>query len=199
MNLPLMLTLGRLLLTPVFLGVYLYFESLGISLIALPFILLGMLVFSELSDVFDGIIARRWNQVTDLGKLLDPMADSIFKLSIFIAMTQGIVQLPVLVVLIFFIRESLIGTLRTVCALKGVALAARVSGKVKTIIQGVVLFLIVMQMIPYSFGLISLKTFQMICGYSVSIAAVFSVISGVEYLIANWSFIKKTLVPLKNG
>ncbi|MBI3236146.1 MAG: CDP-alcohol phosphatidyltransferase family protein, partial [Chlamydiales bacterium] len=129
MSIPIALTLSRILLGPIFLLVYIYYQKIGVSLLWLPYLLLVLTAFSELSDVFDGWIARRQKKVTDLGKLLDPMADSIFHLSIFLSFTQGVIQLPVILVAIFFYRDTLIGTLRTLCALKGFALAARVSGK----------------------------------------------------------------------
>ncbi|NGX47790.1 MAG: CDP-diacylglycerol--glycerol-3-phosphate 3-phosphatidyltransferase, partial [Chlamydiae bacterium] len=94
MNLALFLTLGRIVLSPIFLLIYIYHVQLGISLLTLPFILIGLVVLAELTDLFDGMAARLRNQVTELGKLLDPMADSIFRLSVFLALTQGFVKLP---------------------------------------------------------------------------------------------------------
>ncbi len=80
MNLPLYLTLSRVLLGPVFMAVYLYYQEMGIPLVWLPFCLIFLAILSELSDLFDGFLARRHNKVTELGKILDPMADSIFRL-----------------------------------------------------------------------------------------------------------------------
>src|SRR5205085_953924 len=103
--------------------------------LALPFVLLALVIVAELTDLFDGMAARRRNQVTELGKILDPMADSIFRLSVFLAFTQGIVALPLWLVLLFFYRDSIISMLRTICALRGFTLAARFSGKVKAVVQ----------------------------------------------------------------
>ena len=141
----LLLTLSRILLGPVFLIVYLYYQDLGIALPWLPYVLLGLAVLSELSDLFDGRLARRHNKVTDLGKLLDPMADSIFRFSVLLAFTQGFIQLPILLVCVFFYRDAIISTLRTVCALRCFALAARMSGKIKAVIQAVVGFFILLR------------------------------------------------------
>ena len=88
MNLPLYLTLSRVLLGPVFMAVYLYYQEMGIPLVWLPFCLIFLAILSELSDLFDGFLARRHNKVTELGKILDPMADSIFRFSVFFAFTQ---------------------------------------------------------------------------------------------------------------
>jgi CDP-diacylglycerol--glycerol-3-phosphate 3-phosphatidyltransferase len=186
-------TLLRLLLSPIFLIVYLYYQEMGMSLILLPYILLLLMGLSELSDLFDGFFARKKNQVTELGKILDPMADSIFRLSVFFTFTQGFVKLPLLLVLFFFYRDSIISTLRTVCALRGVALAARLSGKIKAVLQAVVAFFILILMIPYSLGVLDLQTFQKMSLFSVLIACIYTVYSGIEYIYANQFYIKKAL------
>ena len=158
--------------------------------------MLGLLVISEFSDIFDGFLARRRNQVTDLGKLLDPMADSITRISLFLTFTQGFVQLPLLIVLVFLYRDFFISTLRTLCALRGVALAARWSGKLKAIIQAVVAFLIVILMIPYTTGQLSLELFRQISIYAVSIAAIYTALSAIDYFYSNRVYIKKALETL---
>lgn len=193
MNLALFLTLGRILIGPIFLLIYLYHVEMGISLIALPFILIGLVALAELTDLFDGMAARKRNQVTELGKLLDPMADSIFRLSVFLALTQGFVKLPLWLVLFFFYRDSIISLLRTVCALRGYTLAARLSGKVKAVVQGIAAMSILILMIPYAFGLLKLGLFRDISFYIVLGAVSYSVFSGIEYLKANQSYIKKAL------
>ncbi len=193
MSIPLVLTLSRILLGPLFLVVYLYSQSFGISLAWLPFTLLLLAGLSELSDVFDGAIARRHNQVTELGKLLDPMADSIFRLSVFLGFTQGVIDLSLVLVSVFFYRDTIISTLRTVCALRGFALAARLSGKIKAVLQASIVFFILLLMIPYSMGYLKLELLRELSFYSVLIGAVYTVFSGIEYIIANRAHIKKAL------
>ncbi len=187
------LTLSRILLGPVFLIVYLYYQELGISLFWLPYILILLAGVSELSDMFDGALARKHNKVTDLGKLLDPMADSIFRLSVLLAFTQGITQIPLLLVSVFFYRDTIISTLRTLCALRGFALAARLSGKIKAVIQAAVVFFILIMMIPYSLGCLDIALLRVIAFYGVLIAAIYTVYSGIEYIIANRKYIRKAL------
>lgn len=178
-------------ISPFFIATYLYYEQLGVPLTMLPYILLSFLVLCELSDVFDGVVARRCDEVTELGKILDPMSDSIVRLSLLLGFTQGFVKLPLFLVLIFVYRDSIISTLRTLCALRGEALGARVSGKIKAIIQAITVFGIVSLMIPYSQGMMSLEALQNISFYLVLVAALYTLASGVEYIIANLSFIKK--------
>lgn len=190
MRVALYLTLSRIFFSPIFLYVYLKHQALGISPVALPFILLGLVTLSELSDIFDGFVARRWNQVTDLGKILDPMADSIARISVFLTFTQGCIKLPLLLVLVFLYRDVIISMLRTLCALKGVALAARTSGKIKAVVQGVAAYIILILMIPHSRGLISTATLQNVSFYVVLGAAIYTLASGVEYIFANRRYIK---------
>jgi len=191
MNVAHYLTLLRIFISPVLPVLYLEREWLGIPLTWLPYLLLILLVICESTDVLDGILARKRNEVTDLGKVLDPMADSITHISLFLTFTQGFVGLPLLLVLVFLYRDLFISTLRTLCALRGVALAARFSGKMKAILQATVAFVIVVLMIPYTLGLLPLALFQQICLISVSIAALYTLISIGDYIYANWIYIKK--------
>jgi len=164
-------------------------EKMGISHVALPWALLILMGISELSDAFDGYLARKYDQVTDFGKIVDPMADSISRLTYLLAFTTGVVQLPVLLVFVFFYRDSVISALRTLCALRGFALAARTSGKVKAVIQAIAITTILLMMIPHSLELVSTKTLQNWSLIAVSIAALFTIGSGIEYIIVNRHYI----------
>ena len=191
MNLPNLLTLFRIFVSPVFLVLYLSGESFGIEGHLLPLILLTILLISEISDGMDGFFARKYNQVSDLGKLLDPMADSLYRISVFLTFTLPPVSLPLLLVFSFIYRDSVISTLRTICALRGVALAARTSGKVKAVVQGITAMGIVLLMIPYSLGRLSLIDLQSSAFWLTLIAAVYTLFSAMDYFAANWSFIYK--------
>jgi CDP-diacylglycerol--glycerol-3-phosphate 3-phosphatidyltransferase len=193
MNIAILLTVARIFMSPIFLLVYLYYREIGIPVVVLPWLLIGLLALTELSDLFDGFLARKRNQVTDLGKVLDPMADSIFRLSVLLTFTQGLIALPLLLVCVFFYRDSMIATLRTICAMRGVALGARLSGKIKAGIQAAVAFVILILMIPYSIGMLSLESLRNISFYSVLVAACYTVFSGLEYIIANFAFIRRAL------
>jgi CDP-diacylglycerol--glycerol-3-phosphate 3-phosphatidyltransferase len=186
-------TFLRILLSPAFPFIYLKYEWLGIPIKSLPYIMLFLFCICEFSDLIDGMIARKRNQVTDLGKILDPMADSITRISLFLTFTQGFVALPLMLVLVFLYRDFIISTLRTLCALRGVTLAARFSGKVKAVVQACALFLILLLMIPYTWGALSLETFRQICFTAVSITAIYTVISAADYFYANRMYVKKAL------
>lgn len=172
---------------------YLEHELLGISMVVLPYILLFLLSVSELSDAFDGYLARLYNQVTDLGKLLDPMADSIYRISVFLTFTQPPVELPVLLVFVFVYRDSVISTLRTICALRNFALAARPTGKIKAIIQAASAALILLLMIPYSLGAISQSALKWTSVVVVAIAAAYALYSGVDYIYSNREYVIRLL------
>ena len=191
LKLPLFLTIGRLFISPVFLIFYLKYEKLGISLHALPFILIFLLAISELSDFFDGFLARKFNLVTELGKILDPMADSITRLTILLTFTQGFIKLPLLLVFVFVYRDAMISTLRTVCAMRGVTLAARTSGKIKAVIQALSIFIILILMVPFAWGRLSLEQLQDTTFYIIVAAAIYTLFSAWEYIYVNRAYIKQ--------
>jgi CDP-diacylglycerol--glycerol-3-phosphate 3-phosphatidyltransferase len=191
MRLPFVLTFFRIVMSPLFVALYLFADSWGVPGSMLPYLLLAIVALCELTDIFDGFIARRRNQVTNLGKVLDPMADSFFRLSVFFAFTQGDLQLPLMIVLVFFWRDSAVNTLRSLCALQGVPLAARMSGKVKAVVQAVATFFILILMIPYTQGCLSLESFQQLSWMAAGIAAAYTLLSGCEYLFVHRHMIKK--------
>ncbi len=193
MTIPNWLTILRLLISPFFLLVYVYPETFFITQASLPFVLLALFLFFELSDAFDGFIARKYGQVTELGKLLDPMADSITRIAAFLTFTHGPVQLPIIIVFIFIYRDTMVGTLRTICALRDYALAARISGKIKAIIQALAIFIIIAMMIFHSQDLITLQTLQFTAAFVGWIAAIYAAGSGIEYYVVNRSYIERML------
>lgn len=188
-------TFFRIVLIPFFPILYIEHAYFGISETLLPFILLIILAICEFTDAIDGVIARKKNQVTDLGKVLDPIADSIMRISVFLTFTQKPLSMPLLLVLVFVYRDSLITALRILCALKGYALAARTSGKIKAILQAAVSFFILSLMVFYSFEALSIETFRRWSFFSLAAVAIYTVISAVDYIFANISYIKRSLKP----
>lgn len=193
MNIANTLTFIRIFISPIFLLVYIEHEYLGINQLLLPYVLMFLFGVSELSDAFDGYLARLYNQVTDFGKIFDPMADSIYRISIFLTFTQPPVMLPLPLIFAFIYRDSVISTLRTICALKGFTLAARVSGKIKAVIQALAAFTILCMMIPYSLNMIDNATLTTWSARIVGIAAIYTLFSGVDYLYSNRMYIHKLL------
>ena len=188
------ITLVRVFVSPVYLLLYLEYAAFGISETALPYLLLVLLTALETSDALDGYLARRLNQVTDLGKLLDPMADSISRISIFLAFTQPPVSLPLIIVFIFIYRDSVVSTLRTICALRGYTLAARTSGKIKSVIQGISAAVVTLLLIPHSLGYLSTESLRTSATAIAFGAALYALYSGVEYLWANFHFVRHAII-----
>lgn len=186
-------TFIRIFISPVFLFVYLEYEILNISFTTLPYVLLFLLGVSELSDACDGYFARKYNEVTDLGKILDPMADSMYRLSVFLTFTLPPIRLPMIFVFILFYRDSVVSTLRTICAFKGFALAARPSGKLKAVIQALSAMIIILLLIPYSLGSFPDQSLQLFSTYIIAIASIYTLYSGFDYIYANRHYIARLL------
>lgn len=187
------ITLSRIFLGPLFFLLYSEYEMFHIPLSNVPYFLLGLLAISEFSDVIDGFLARRFEQVTDLGKILDPMADSIFRISVFLTFTLPPVNLPVWIIFLILYRESIVSALRTVCALKGFALAARASGKIKAVIQGVASLAILILFLLYTSQIITLSALQSYSFYIALVAALYTAFTGIEYLYVNRNYVARAL------
>jgi CDP-diacylglycerol--glycerol-3-phosphate 3-phosphatidyltransferase len=172
---------------------YLYPDYFSLTPQTLPFVMLALLSVAELSDMLDGWIARNFNQVTEIGKLIDPLADSVWRTSLFLSFTAQPIFLPMWIVFLFLLRDSAISTLRTLCALKGHTLAARFSGKLKAVLQGTSAFIIVSLMIPFSQGSLSQEDLTFISTVISLGVGSWSLISGVDYVIAMQPYLKKHL------
>ncbi len=102
---------------------------------------LGCFAVASLTDWLDGFLARRWNQMSPLGALLDPIADKVLVLGMFLAFVQ-LNLIPAWMVLIIVLRESLITGVRLYAASRQLVLAAAKEGKQKTVSQMVTILLI---------------------------------------------------------
>lgn len=153
MNLPNKLSILRIVMVPLF--VVMYFLAFTWS----PYVALAIFILAALTDMLDGYIARKYNLVTDLGKLLDPIADKILVCAALfcIAVTNplrlgiggtavsvgssasllsGHVFLAVSGTLVLS-RELLIDAVRQVAASKGKVVQANIYGKIKTVLLDV--------------------------------------------------------------
>jgi CDP-diacylglycerol--glycerol-3-phosphate 3-phosphatidyltransferase len=90
------------------------------------------------TDFFDGYIARKYNLITDFGKLMDPLSDKVHTISSFVVLTANDI-VPIWVTCIILTREFAVTGLRTMAAKDGVVIAAKNIGKVKTVIQMLIL------------------------------------------------------------
>ena len=141
LTLPVFITLSRIVACPV---IFFTAQSEDVGLRFAAFVIF---VIAALSDALDGYIARRYDLVTDLGKLLDPIADKFLLVSTFVPIflisnrgfeSEGIPiwgALPGWVLIVIFGREALITLFRSYGARQGIIIAAGKSGKRKTLLQ----------------------------------------------------------------
>jgi len=148
MSWPNILTLFRLFSAPVFLALFIGSGSDGFLQAMMDshtglWACLVLVTLSELSDVLDGILARKLNQVSDFGKLLDPYADSVFRLSCYFAFASHAhgKWIPLWMVMVLFYRDLLVTLIRTFGVERREFVHARASGKIKAIAQGTVVWL----------------------------------------------------------
>jgi len=136
---------------------------------------LAVFIIASLTDFIDGHIARKYNQVSDFGKFLDPLAD---KLLVIAAMTMFCQwgQIPAWALMLVLTREFAVTGLRLVAVGKGKVIAAGWSGKVKT--ASTMVGLCVMMAFP------NVDWLSMI---TVAVILVTTVYSGIEYFIQNWN------------
>jgi CDP-diacylglycerol---glycerol-3-phosphate 3-phosphatidyltransferase len=123
------LTASRLVLAPVFFVAYRWGEVLGVA----PnlAILWALFIFIEVSDLLDGLAARRAGTVSDFGKLFDPYADVFARITYFVCFAlDGIMPAWVLVLVLY--RELSINFIRMLLAQRGIAMGARPGGKLKS-------------------------------------------------------------------
>lgn len=166
------LTILRVVMIPVFLLI-LYLGLPGANYWAL-----AIFVAASLTDTLDGYIARRYNQVTDFGKFMDPLADKCLVVAAMLWFVE-IGQMPGWAVLVVVVREFAVSGLRMVAADKGRVIAAGWSGKVKT---ACTMVCIVVMLLPIS---VEINT---LC---VTVIVLTTLYSGVEYFMKNLDVLSK--------
>ena len=165
-NLPNSLTLFRIFLVP-FLVVVLLTKFAGREYVGLAIFLLA-----AVTDFFDGYIARKTNQITRLGALLDPIADKLLMSAEFISLVElGLARAWMIVIIIG--REFAVSGLRSIAAQQGVTIAASPLGKGKMISQVVAISILIL---GYQLG-----EFHFIGTVALWIVMVFALASGVDY------------------
>lgn len=97
---------------------------------------LSLMVLAELSDFFDGEIARRYSQETEFGRLVDPICDSIYHLSVFLAF-MAMHWMPAWMLFVIYARDLIVPYVRTFARQAGHDLQIRTSGKIKTAVHAV--------------------------------------------------------------
>ena len=149
MNLANKLTILRVILIPffvIFAFVELPGEFLGMTTSGI--IMLAIFVIAALTDKLDGHIARKYNQITNFGKFLDPLADKLL-VNTALILFVGTGHLPAWIAVIIIAREFIITGVRLLAAEDGIVIAANVWGKVKTVTQMVAIILMLIDSNPF--------------------------------------------------
>ena len=184
------ITISRIVLSIIIMILLLFpFGELGIDLpsyvvngniyIELKYIIAGVLfIVASLTDFFDGYIARKYNMVTDFGKMVDAISDKMLTNSLLVILACNGMISPVIAV-IFIVRDIAVDSMKMIVGNKGHAVAAIKVAKWKTATLMVGLVLTLFYNLPFELLNIRVSDFLLF------IAAVLSVISGIQYYILN--------------
>lgn len=173
MNLPNKLaTLRMILIIPfvIVMGVALSTDN---DILSIFMRILACIIFvgASITDYYDGQIARKYNLVTNLGKLIDPLADKLLVISALTVLTKYD-KISLWIVLIIIFRELMITGLRAIVAADGTVIAAETLGKWKTATQMVALTIIILFPLSYT-----MNNILMI------IPLILTILSGAEYVL----------------
>lgn len=192
MNLPNKLTVLRMIMVPFFVLALLW-----------PFphhylVALALFGVASYTDHLDGKLARKYHQITDFGKFMDPLADKILVISALVCFVSlGLCD--VWLVLLIIAREFMVTSIRLVAAGKGTVIAANNWGKIKTVSQIVAICVILLLQYIAELGSLELvqfvnqdvlMLFWAIGEIFLAIATFFAVLSGLVYLRQNWDIVK---------
>ena len=167
----------------------------GINLVFL--ILFVFFVIASYTDHLDGYLARKNNQVTGLGKFLDPVADKLLvnSLVIFLAAPavfakyvpngDSVISFNVWCVIILVARDIVVDALRFIAASKGTVIAANIFGKLKTVLEMVAIGAVLLNGFPFRYFDASWPSGLHIADFLVYLATAASFISGVIYVVQN--------------
>ena len=198
MNIPTKLTVLRIILSIVMIIILIFpFYLVGFSFpqievsgiyIKTEYIIAGIIfIIASLTDFLDGHLARKNNQVTDLGKMLDAIADKVLVNSALIILSyKGFIPVAIPVIIIF--RDTVVDAIKMQASSKGKVVAAIKSGKIKTASMMVGLVLVFFYNLPFELWNIRVADFL------VYFATIMSIISMIEYFNLN----KKLILEPEN-
>ncbi|MBR3199304.1 MAG: CDP-diacylglycerol--glycerol-3-phosphate 3-phosphatidyltransferase [Bacilli bacterium] len=194
MNLPNKLTLTRIFMTFLIIIILLFpFSAMGITIprifvnesivMDIRYLIAGVLfILASITDFFDGMIARKYDLITDFGKMIDAIADKILVNSVLIILSaQGFIH-PIIPV-ITIVRDTIVDSIKMVAGSKGNVVAAIKTGKYKTASLMVGIVLTLFYDMPFELLNIHISDFLLI------VAAALSIISGVQYYNMNKKYI----------
>lgn len=202
MNVPTKLTVFRLFLTAVVIGLLCFpFHDVGIVfpsftvggvMIEIQYIIAGgIFILASLTDFLDGYLARKYNLVTDLGKMLDAIADKVLVNSVLIILSvHGFINVIVPVVII--LRDIVVDAIKMDSASRGTVVAAIGSGKLKTACLMIGIVLTFFYNMPFELYNIDVAEILLY------VAAVLSIVSAFQYYNANKKLKKEQAQQVQN-
>lgn len=166
-NLPTLLTLLRIAVVPLLAWLIVEFDGLGSHLIAT-----AVFVAASVTDLVDGAVARKYNQITSFGVLLDPIADKLLTGTALICLSL-IGELPWWVTAVIVVREFAVTALR-LFVVRTQVIQASPGGKAKTVLQ-------IVAISAYLLGLSRLPGWWILAGLLMAAAVVATVVTGIDY------------------
>lgn len=164
-------------------------------------IILVVFIVVSLTDMLDGYLARKRNEVTSLGKFLDPVADKLLVNSMLIFLTAPSIIAPYnqvqnvnisfWCVILMIARDIVVDALRFIAANKNVVIAANIFGKLKTIFQMIAIGVVLANDFPFAFFDQGFPVGLRISDFLVYIATIISVLSGIIYVVQNKNVLKE--------
>lgn len=175
MNLPNKLTVARVVAVPFFIAAYLMEYHVPAFL---------LFVAASVTDLLDGKIARKYNLVTNFGKIMDPLADKILVYSAFCLMVAN-GMIPAWMLIVILSREFIVSGMRTVAASEGIVIAAGMSGKIKTVLQMIAVpLLLLLPAVETMFPDAAAAFYYLTYGFLWA-SLIMTVYSGIEYILQN--------------
>ena len=198
MNLPNKLTVLRIIMVPIFIVVMMLPQSV-LSFELSGLIGIALFIMASLTDMLDGKIARKYNLVTDFGKLMDPLADKfmvIGALTVIVYRYANVRWLFIWALLIVVFRELAVTSIRLVASSSGgVVIAANMLGKIKTVIQIVCICSVVLEPLIYSIPTVggSLPAWWVsnvpLTYLTCVLMIYFTIHSGINYIVGAWKYL----------
>lgn len=172
MNLANRLTLARIFLVPIFMMILIIKIPYG------KFIAAAVFILAASTDGLDGYIARKKNQVTRLGKFMDPLADKLLVSAALISLVE-LQEIPAWVAVIIIGREFAVTGLRSIAAAEGIIIAASKLGKYKTVFQIIAISALFLEDYPFRHFNINIPFGKTV----MAVAVVFTIWSGIDYFL----------------
>jgi len=175
LNVPNVLTVGRICLIPVFVLVFMEPTPDRSMLAAVIF------TVAAVTDLLDGYIARRTGQITKLGKLLDPLADKLLVLSALILL-MSVDRVSALVAILIIARELAVTGVRAIAAGERIIIAAETTGKYKMALQVAAIVMLILE----GTGLAELGNMHLAGTATLYLSLVLGYLSGGQYVWKFW-------------